>query len=225
MDISDADKQGEEAGGKVCVSVRFKLRGNLRFLSHAETMRVFQRACARAGIRTVYSKGFNPHPRMSLVLPRSVGVESDDELLCLWLEEGFKSFDIESLKKEAPAGIEIVSVKISRERSIPEPTAVSYLIRVKDKDIERRIKGLIEELAAKDKIMVERRIGDRPETKVVDVRPFVNSIKQEGGDIFVDCAVSPSGTVRVDEILGLLRLGVEDLSKPVLRKCVQWQHN
>jgi hypothetical protein len=63
--------------------VKFKIGGSLRFLSHAETLRVLQRACVRAGINLQYSRGFNPRPKMSLPLPRPVGVESDDELLTL----------------------------------------------------------------------------------------------------------------------------------------------
>ncbi|MBN2271219.1 MAG: DUF2344 domain-containing protein, partial [Sedimentisphaerales bacterium] len=61
--------------------LKFRIWGNLRFLSHAETMKVFQRACARAGLDVAHTEGFNPRPRLSLPLPRSVGVESDEELL------------------------------------------------------------------------------------------------------------------------------------------------
>jgi len=69
----------------VQAAVWFRIGGLLRFLSHAETLRVCQRACARAGVPVKHTMGFNPHPRLSLPLPRSVGVESDDELLVLWL--------------------------------------------------------------------------------------------------------------------------------------------
>ncbi len=68
------------------LAVRFKVEGSLRFLSHAETLRLLQRACVRAGLALRYSEGFNPHPKFSLPLPRPVGVESEDELLCLWVE-------------------------------------------------------------------------------------------------------------------------------------------
>ena len=59
----------------------------MRFLSHAETARVLQRACVRAAVPVRYSEGFNPHPRLSLPLPRPVGVESEDELLVVRLCE------------------------------------------------------------------------------------------------------------------------------------------
>ena len=81
----------------------------MRFLSHAETMRLFQRALVRAGVQIAYSQGFNPHQKMSLVLPRSVGVESDDEILSLRLKDGQTGLDTEALKAALPEGIEIMS--------------------------------------------------------------------------------------------------------------------
>jgi len=46
-------------------------------------LKVFQRACIRAGIEIQHSQGFNPRPKLSLPLPRTVGIETDDDLLCL----------------------------------------------------------------------------------------------------------------------------------------------
>ncbi len=204
----------------MCALVRFRVLGNLRYLSHAETMRVFQRACVRAGVRMQYSQGYNPHQRMSLVLPRSVGVESDDEMLCLWLEDGNTDFDVESLKKELPEGIEIVSAQISTTKKVPEPSSARYVIKVNgtDKGISERITGIL----ARKEVVIERQMGDDSRIKMVDVRPFLGSIKVQGGDVVVDCKLSPAGTIRVDEILGLLQVGVEDLAGPVRRTGVQW---
>jgi len=202
--------------------IRFKVRGDLRYLSHAETMRVFQRACVRAGVRVAYSQGFNPHPRLSLVLPRSVGVESDDEMLCLWLEDGEAGLDGESLKRELPEGIEIVSVEMSQAKSVPEPSLATYLVRLGSGCADECIKVRIEELLAKEKVLIERRIGKDSRAKTVDVRPFLGSISMQGGDVVVDCKVSQAGTIRVDEILGLLQLGLQDLAGPVRRTGVQW---
>ena len=59
----------------------FSVTGDLRFISHRDTVRVFQRALARAALPVAYSEGFNPHPRLSLPLPRAVGVASEAELM------------------------------------------------------------------------------------------------------------------------------------------------
>ena len=67
----------------ILLVMKFRIGRSLRFLSHAETLSLFQRACVRAGIDLCYSQGFNPRPKLSLPLPRPVGVESDDELLAV----------------------------------------------------------------------------------------------------------------------------------------------
>lgn len=191
-------------------------------MSHAETMRVFQRACVRAGVKVAYSQGFNPHPRMSLVLPRSVGVESDDEMLCLRLEEEETGFDTETLKNELPEGIEIISAQISQSKNVPNPDSVRYLIKVRlelaDESVKERIKGLL----GGDKIVVDRRSGEDLRIKHIDVRPYLESINVEAEGIVVDCKVSPAGTIRVDEILSLLQLELKDLAGPVRRTSVQY---
>jgi hypothetical protein len=165
---------------------------------------------------------------MSLVLPRSVGVESDDEMLCLRLEEEGAGFDVEALKSEVPEGIEIVSVKMSRSKNVPEPSSVKYAIKAKrvDEGMKERIEGLL----ASEKIVVDRPFGSAQDRqsgegsriKPVDVRPFLELISAETAGIVVDCKVSPAGTIRVDEILDLLKLATEDLAEPVRRVSVQY---
>jgi radical SAM-linked protein len=186
-------------------------------------MRVFQRACVRAGVQIAYSQGFNPHQKMSLVLPRSVGVESDDEILCLRLKEGRTDIDAEALKAELPDGIEIVSVETSEAKNIPEPISARYIMSVREQYVDDNARRRIEEILAGDKVVVDRRTGENSRTKPVDVRPFLESIKAEQGQVAVDCKISQAGTIRVDEILGLLHLKTADLTGPVKRTGVQWK--
>jgi radical SAM-linked protein len=186
-------------------------------------MRLFQRACVRAGVKVAYSQGYNPHQRMSLVLPRSVGVESDDELLCLWLVEGQTGIDNEALKGELPDGIEIISVETIQAKNVPEPISARYIMEVQEQKIDDGIRKRITDMLASDKVVVNRRTGEDSRTKPVDVRPFLESIKAEAGEFTVDCKISPAGTIRVDEILGLLQLKTADLTGPVKRTGVQWK--
>jgi len=205
------------------VFVRFRIGGALRFLSHAETIRVFQRACVRAGVQIAYSQGFNPHQRMSLVPPRSVGVESDDDLLCLWLKEGQTAIDAEALKSVLPGGIEIISAETSEAKNIPEPISARYVMKVQGQKIYDGVKKRIADVLASDKFVVNRRAGEDSRTKPVDVRPFLEAIQAEPEGFTVDCKIIPKGTIRVDEILGLLQLKTADLIGPVRRTSVQWK--
>jgi radical SAM-linked protein len=195
----------------------------LRFLSHAETMRLFQRACVRAGVKMAYSQGYNPHQRMSLVLPRSVGVESDDELLCLWLAEGQTGIDANLLKDALPEEIEIISVETSQAKNVPEPISARYIMQVPLQYVDDNARRRIEEILVSDKVVVDRRTGENSRTRPIDVRPFLESIKAEQGQVAVDCKISQAGTIRVDEILGLLHLKTADLTGPVKRIGVQWK--
>jgi radical SAM-linked protein len=65
----------------VRVRVRFDKRGKVRFLSHRDLARVWERALRRAGIRVAYSEGFSPRPRLSFGLALSTGHESLGEYL------------------------------------------------------------------------------------------------------------------------------------------------
>jgi radical SAM-linked protein len=223
MNTNSSDKHSGKEAGKICLLARFRVRGLLRYLSHAETMRVFQRACVRAKIPVAFSRGFNPHQKMSLVLPRSVAVESDDEILCLSIREN-TTIDAESLraglKAELPEGIEIVSAEIRRSKDAPVPQAAKYRIRLRG---DKKPAQEIEKVLASRMLLIARTSGQGTEAKSIDVRPFIKSIDIATADIIVECAISPAGTIRVDEILGLLKVGPEDLAEPVKRIKVDWK--
>ncbi|GAF87148.1 unnamed protein product, partial [marine sediment metagenome] len=54
----------------------YDVDGDLRFISHHDMLRLFARSLARAALPVRFSEGFNPHPRLSIPLPRPVGVAS-----------------------------------------------------------------------------------------------------------------------------------------------------
>ena len=227
------------------VVIKFKVRGNLRFLSHAETLKVFQRACARGGIKTAYSQGFNPRPKLSLPLPRSVGVESDDELLCLRLQNrqatdkqsasSEPSFDAERFKAglsgQLPDGFKLVSVRVENAKTSFEPSAATYVLAVRQEYLNEKLKSRIKHLLASESLNLQRRIDPKSSKfkirnlkfKEVDVRPFLKSIQLNGKNILVECKISPAGSIRIDEILEMLELDVGKLVAPIRRTRVQWR--
>ena len=56
--------------------VRFTKLGKIRFLSHRDLARVWERGLRRTGVRVAYSEGFSPRPRLSFGLALSTGYES-----------------------------------------------------------------------------------------------------------------------------------------------------
>src|SRR3989339_1385837 len=102
--------------------ITFAIEGNLRFLSHAETLRLWQRAIIRSGISLVHTKGFNPRPKISLPLPRSVGVQTDCDLVYAEITE---NADIEgmrpSLERQIPDGCRVIGFETVEKRKPPQP--------------------------------------------------------------------------------------------------------
>ncbi|MCK5226402.1 MAG: TIGR03936 family radical SAM-associated protein, partial [Planctomycetes bacterium] len=118
-------------------------------MSHSETISVFQRACVRAGIKIKHSHGFNPHPKMSFVLPRSVGVESDDELLYIEIVcPADKLANCQSLSqikntlsRQLPDGCELFEVSAAEKKDRPQATMATYLFAVKEQYFSEELKN------------------------------------------------------------------------------------
>ena len=219
--------------------IKFKIRGNLRFLSHAETVKVFQRACVRATTKAgshgvgslAYSQGFNPRPKLSLPLPRSVGVEADDDLLCLRVKRATSESRIRAeLSAQLPEGFELLSVNVAKTKTSFQPSAATYVFAVKWEYLNEKLKATIKRLLASESLFVNRELYlgrdtryKIRDTKIVDVRPFLKSIELCDRNIAVECKISSAGSIRVDEILKLLELDVEKLAAPIRRTSVKWQ--
>lgn len=217
------------------VLIEFKVRGNLRFLSHAEMVRVFQRACVRAGIKVLYSEGFNPRLKLSLPLPRSVGIEVDDDLLCFRIEISTGAQEYKStsdlctlvktrLSEQLPDGFELLTVRTAKAKASIQPCLAAYLLAVQAEYLNEKLKSRIKCLLASENLNLQRRMGpENSKFKNVDVRPFLKSIELDDTGITVECKISLAGSIRLDEILELLELDYAMLSAPIRRTRVQWQ--
>jgi len=83
----------------------------LKFISHLDTIRVFERAFRRAGLPVAFSEGFNPHPRFSIALPLALGHESLGELMELTLNKNLTPIEVKNrLNEVLPDGLKILEV-------------------------------------------------------------------------------------------------------------------
>jgi len=91
--------------------IRFSRGQEVKFISHLDIMRLWQRALIRAGISLAYSEGFNPRPRISLAVPLAVGVTSEAELMDIILTKpASPHFFTAAVSQQLPPGIEILQV-------------------------------------------------------------------------------------------------------------------
>ncbi len=173
---------------------------------------------------------------MSLPLPRPVGVESNDELLTL---RAYKSIGAQghegrgttdearvkdALSEQLPEGFELISVNFAEVRTPYQPRSVTYIFSVRPEFLDNKLKNRMENLMTSESLIIRRPMNEiRSKFKDIDVRMFLRSLELEEGNIVVECGVSETGSVRVQEVMGLLELDEAMLASPVRRTRVRWR--
>jgi radical SAM-linked protein len=92
--------------------VTFARGEDLKYITHLDLMRSWERALRRAALPVAYSEGFSPHAQLALAAPLPVGTTGDAELMDVFLAERIapKTF-IEEASKQLSAALTISSVE------------------------------------------------------------------------------------------------------------------
>lgn len=91
--------------------IRFSRGEELKFISHLDVIRLWERALRRAQIPLAYSAGYSPHPRLSLAAPLAVGVTSEAELMDIFLsKDASPHWFISAVSRQLPRGIDLLGV-------------------------------------------------------------------------------------------------------------------
>lgn len=160
------------------VRLRFAKRGKLRFASHRDLARAFERAVRRAGIPVSHSHGFSPHPRLSWVSAAPTGVASEAEYLEIGLTRQMPAAELAAaLDAALPDGVDVLDAVPSALGS----TALADLInanrwRLTLPGVDRMaLADAVGRLMATESLVVERatKNGRRP----VDVRAALVTVE------------------------------------------------
>lgn len=90
----------------------FSKTGDLRFISHLDLMRLFQRASRRAKLPVTVTKGFSPHLKISVTRALKLGSESLAEEATFQMDErvGPEKFSA-AMNENLPCGVKIEKVE------------------------------------------------------------------------------------------------------------------
>lgn len=103
------------------VRLHYAKRGRLRFSSHRDFQRAFERALRRAAVPMAYSAGFSPHPKVSYAGAAPTGVASEAEYLEIALSEHCDPERLRvALDRSLPTGLDVLEVVEVRSGSLPE---------------------------------------------------------------------------------------------------------
>jgi radical SAM-linked protein len=136
--------------------VRYAKRGRLRFTSHRDFSRAFERAVFRARIPMAYSSGFNPHPRISYAGAAPTGSASEAEYLELALAQVVVPADVHALLDEAlPPGLDVLEVVESPGGSLADLLEASRW-RIEVAADHAVVAAAVEAFLAAQEVLVER---------------------------------------------------------------------
>ena len=211
--------------------VDFSIEGDLAYLSHQETLTMFQRALVRASVPLVYSMGFNPHPHLSIPFPRSVGTQSERDRVCATVEfsEDCLAQDWRvRIQQQLPAECSVLEAGSISGKCMFHPEGVRYVFHLGspfDEQFQRHLNGCREQVDEKRPIEIQRYWAKKRRYKQFDLSLYLEELDFSNDQIEVVCAVSQSGTVRVDELMQWLNITPERLAKPVCRTEIKWRQN
>lgn len=150
------------------IIVSFCKCDEVRFVSHLDMQRLFQRAFRRAGLPLAYSKGFNPHPLLSFATALSVGYTSSGEYFDVMLTENILTDEfIERVNYVLPEGVKIESAVDAGEFK----TSLTTLMRSADYTVTLNFSCEI------DKKMLEAAVGELLSGEIVVMKKTKGGIK------------------------------------------------
>ncbi|MER5291344.1 TIGR03936 family radical SAM-associated protein [Streptomyces pharetrae] len=211
------------------IRLRYTKRGRLRFTSHRDFQRAFERALRRADVPMAYSAGFTPHPKVSYANAAPTGTGSEAEYLEIALTQPRDPQRLRELLDESlPPGLDIVDAVEARTSGLADRLTASVwelrLDGVEPADAARAVAAF----NAAEAVEVQRLTKNGMRT--FDARPAVASLESldstethsSPADRPTDqpCAIlrlvvrHVTPAVRPDDVLSGLR-AVADLAPPV----------
>jgi radical SAM-linked protein len=165
----------------VKLRVRYCKLGKVRFVSHRDGARLWERALRRVSLPVAYTEGFTPRPKLSFGLALPTGAESVAEFIDIDLVDG-ATVDIggasliDALSTALPVGmdVQVIAERDTSRRSLQtEVTSTTW--EMSGPGIEPELLATVaHDLLAADELLFEReRKGQR---RTDDIRPLINDL-------------------------------------------------
>jgi radical SAM-linked protein len=200
--------------------IRYAKRGRLRFTSHRDFGRAFERAVRRAGLPIAYSSGFSPHPRISYANASPTGAASEAEYLEIGLTTECDADQVRAaLDAALPPGLDILEVVVAGAGTLSDRLQAGRWQITLTGVAASQARAAVERFLATEAVEVTRMT--KSGLRAFDCRSAVVSLvvlddQAPGGECAILELVVRHGTpaVRPDDILAGLH-SVADLAAPV----------
>jgi radical SAM-linked protein len=205
--------------------ITFAKTAQMRYTSHLDLYRTWERLMRRASLPLAYTQGFSPHPRINLASALPLGFTGEAEVVDIWLEKELSREEITAaLQQAVPPGLEICLVETVDERAPTLQTileASEFIITLLEPiaDLEDRVSAILKA----GEIHRERR------GKAYDLRPLLLNLdileKGENSCQRLACrlAAREAATGRPEELLSAL--DIDPLIARIHRTCLIMNDN
>jgi radical SAM-linked protein len=195
--------------------LRFAKGEPLKYISHLDLARTWERIFRRAGLPVAYSQGFNPRPRFQIAAALPVGVTGRNEVLDVWLTESLASGDLLArLPPVLPPGLVVLDIE---EVALRAPSlqsqmrAADYRVVIRTQESAESVRTRLQALLDAPTILRQRHHKGKLQT--YDLRPLVQSVcvaSGQAGDLVLVMRLeaSPEGAGRPDQVLDALGLSL-----------------
>jgi radical SAM-linked protein len=189
--------------------ITFSKGGVLKYTSHLDLARIWERSLRRARVRLAYSGGFNPRPRMQLAAALPLGHTGEAEWLDVWLEPpaAIDKFTT-ALVPVLPQGLmisQVIQVELKEPSLQTQIASAEYRVTVEWNEPTERIEERVRRVLAAPQLLQERR--GRP----YDLRPLIEQLRlaqrQDGDVVFhMRLAARQGATGRPEAVLQALEM-------------------
>ncbi|MEE4243261.1 MAG: TIGR03960 family B12-binding radical SAM protein [Desulfopila sp.] len=181
--------------------VNYSRKGDISYLGHLEMLQLIFRSLRRAELRTHFSHGFNPSPKISFSGALPVGMESEAEFFIMDLLEPLAdvSDTADRLNRCLPAGLEIQEI-LPHSGKIPQSVISTYKVQL-PRDIDADETEAVREYLDTDMFFVTRR--RKGQDKEIEIRSLVKDFQLLNGKTLEVYIQSTAGTpgIKVQEAL------------------------
>lgn len=161
--------------------IQFSKEEPVRYISHLDLARVFERALRRAKIPVAMSEGFNPHIKVAYASALSVGVTSRCEYVDIELQgEGLPAEQImAALRQQMPQGFGLVRCRVMPDH----PAALMKIVNMTDFSMEVPLSGPVDPGWLQEQLTVFLQLTEIMVTRTspkgsrtLDVRPLIKDL-------------------------------------------------
>ena len=185
----------------------------VRYVSHLDMLRLWERALRRAGLPVAHSRGYNPRPRTGMASPLATGVTGCGELLDVFLAQRVGVVEtVKKLNATLPGGVSVHrgwDVALKGPALMAMNAVAEYRAVVQWGGDAEALEAALRDWMAQDSAVRERRRKGR--MRAYDLRPLVESLwvvgrTEDGWIVGMRLTAKPSATGRPDEVLKSLGL-------------------